>query len=762
MTLSKISLRNARRQTGDYLVYLVTVILSAALIHAFNGLVFSQELMALSSFMESLPVFIIMASILVICVMGWLIHYVTAFMLTRRSRELGTYILIGLEHGQVARLFFLENLAVGGGALVLGLLLGNLIFQVLRAITLSLFHAPYTFSLAVSPRAVALTIVYFAAIYLLVLLKSRRRIRNMNIHDLIYFEKKNEEHFVKKSRNRRKLFTAAILSGMVGTPLLLTGNMPFIILGIACILFFLYGFFLSFSSGVPAYFEKRPGKKYAGHALLLFRGLSSKLNTMGLTMATISLLFTVTLICDGTGMLFSALFQSRVDGSTCFDIFIGTEAKGGDVEDSETGISNSAVGAEYSTDGADIPDPYAGGSMADGSMADSSMANAAIPAVNRDNAADRPGNAAIGMVTSATGADLAIACRNSSTASAFPGSIQNPESHMESAFPEFQPYLEYIRDEIPLRASMQYYIYQGENAQVTDYINENAEYYAYYTYDPLMAYSDYVALREMLGYSEVALEPGHYIVHCMEYLGNLMEDYEHVVSVGGNQLSPGGVYTEHFTQKLWDGNGRGFLLVVPDECLASRPLSHSVYGVMTSQPLTQEQDDRLEEIHENCNGGSAGLNYFTTGYLTLMTRTSLAREYAAMSACTIFPLYYLALILTMASATILTVQQLDESARYRRQFTLLRKLGMDRQEMSQALRKQFAIYYAMPALPPLLISIPFLCAMSRNFEPGTITGPAHLAGILGTALGLFFLIYFLYILMAYSSLKRSVLPGWHQ
>lgn len=699
MTLSKISLRNARRQTGDYLVYLVTVILSAALIHAFNGLVFSQELMALSSFMESLPVFIIMASILVIAVMGWLIHYVTAFMLTRRSRELGTYILIGLEHGQVARLFFLENLAVGGGALVLGLLLGNLIFQVLRAITLSLFHAPYTFSLAVSPRAVALTIVYFAAIYLLVLLKSRKRIRNMNIHDLIYFEKKNEEHFVKKSRNRRKLFTAAILSDIVGTPLLLTGKMPVILLGIACILIFLYGFFLSFSSGVPAYFEKRPGKKYTGHALLLFRGLSSKLNTMGLTMATISLLFTVTLICDGMGMLFGALFQSRVDGSICFDIFIGAEAKGSEAGGSDAGITESAAEAVYSTDSADL------------------------------------------------------------AASAFPGSIQNPESHMESAFPEFQPYLEYIRDEIPLRASMQYYIYQGENAQVTDYINENAEYYAYYTYDPLMAYSDYAALREMLGYSEVALEPGHYIVHCMEYLGNLMEDYEYVVSIGGNQLSPGGVYTEHFTQKLWDGNGRGFLLVVPDECLTSRPVSHSVYGVMTSQPLTQEQDDRLEEIHENCNGGSAGLNYFTTGYLTLMTRTSLAREYAAMSACTIFPLYYLALILTMASATILTVQQLDESARYRKQFTLLRKLGMDGREMSQALRKQFAIYYAMPALPPLLISIPFLCAMSRNFEPGTITGPAHLAGILGTALGLFFLIYFLYILMAYSSLKRSVLPG---
>ena len=47
--------------------------------------------------------------------------------------------------------------------------------------------------------------------------------------------------------------------------------------------------------------------------------------------------------------------------------------------------------------------------------------------------------------------------------------------------------------------------------------------------------------------------------------------------------------------------------------------------------------------------------------------------------------------------------------------------------------------------------------MGHTFEPGTINGPGQLIGILGTALGLFFLIYFVYILMAYSSLKKTVL-----
>ena len=48
MTLSKLSWRNAQRQARDYLVYFVTVVMAAALIYAFNGLVFSQEIAALS------------------------------------------------------------------------------------------------------------------------------------------------------------------------------------------------------------------------------------------------------------------------------------------------------------------------------------------------------------------------------------------------------------------------------------------------------------------------------------------------------------------------------------------------------------------------------------------------------------------------------------------------------------------------------------------------------------------------------------------
>ena len=147
VTLFKLSLRNAKRQARDYLVYFVTIVLAAALIYAFNGIVFSREIQELSALVENLTFMIATASIVVVCIIGWLVSYTTRFMLTRRSRELGTYILIGLENKQVARMFFVENLVVGGCALVLGLLAGSLLYQALRAVVLTLFGTAYRFAL---------------------------------------------------------------------------------------------------------------------------------------------------------------------------------------------------------------------------------------------------------------------------------------------------------------------------------------------------------------------------------------------------------------------------------------------------------------------------------------------------------------------------------------------------------------------------------------------------------------------------------------
>ena len=645
VTLSKLSLRNAKRQARDYLVYFITVVMAAALLYSFNALTFSQEIKTLSKSMEMLPMMIALATVVVVCVFGWLVAYATKFMLLRRGRELGTYLLIGLENRQVARLFFLENLAVGGCALVMGIVLGGLLYQAFRAMALALFKLPYTFSFGFSLPALGLTVVCFGLIYLFALRRSRRYIRKANIHDLIYSDRLNEGVVIQARKKRRWIFGVSIMLGVMGTCLLMVSNAMTATLGAGCLILFLFGFFLSFASGVPAFFDRRPARKYRGVTLLVFRTLTAKLATMGVLMATISMVLTATLISEGTGLVFRGLFLGRAAEDICFDLYIG----------------------------------------------------------------------------------------------------------MEGADRDYSLYQEYIGAHIPVEQAVSYQVCYSGSAQVQDYIETQTAYYNYgYEQDPVLRWSDYAALRSIAGYRTVELKEGEYLIHCMTYLEGPLKAYREPLTLGGVTLQPGGVYTEHLSQG--SENGRGYILVVPDEAAEGLSVHHFAYAAKTAQPVPYEDFYNLTVVMDKIWEGT-GLGD------EISTKAQEEAEVAAQTALCVFPLYYLALSLTMTAATILTIQQLSESERYKRQFSLLQKLGMNRREMGKALRTQFAIYYAMPALPPVLIGVPFILHMAHAPEPGVMVGASSPWVIVITALAVFFLIYAVYIVLAYTSLKRNVLPA---
>ena len=649
MTLSKLSLRNAKRQAKDYLVYFATVVMAAALLYSFNALTFSQEIKTLSEGMDMLPLMIAMATAVVVCVFGWLVAYATKFMLLRRGRELGTYLLIGLENKQVARLFFLENLAVGGCALALGIVLGGLLYQIFRAVVLALFKLPYHFTFGFTLPALALTVVCFVLIYLHALRRSRKYIRKAKIHDLIYSDRVNEGMVIQTGRIRRWVFGASIALAIAGTFLLMVPNAMVAAAGAGCLILFLFAFFLSFASGVPAFFDKQPARKYQGQNLLIFRTLTAKLATMGILMATISLVLTATLISEGTGLVFRGLFEGRAADTACFDLLIS------------------------------IDDP------------------------NRDHIA----------------------------------------------------YLDYIGENIPVEQSVEYQVYLTDSPMVRDYIESQTVYYYYnYDQDPVLRYSDYAALRSIAGYPAVELKEGEYLFHCMTYLEDALRAYDQPLTFGNFTLQPGGICTEHFSQSGGITNGRGYILVIPDEAAEGLAVHHRTYAAKTAQPVSREQYDALHGLHNDRLDWNDPVKYVDG----ITTRAQEEAEVASQTALCVFPLFYLALALTMTAATILTIQQLSETERYKRQFQLLQKLGMDRREMAKALGHQFAIYYALPAVPPVLIAAPIIFHFAQIPEPGVMVGMNSPGIIVTISLGIFFLIYVIYILLAYTSLKRNVLP----
>lgn len=102
----KLVLQNVKRSIREYAIYLITLIMAAAFMQAFNSLIFEREIKKICSMGVFVGVMIGFAAVIVFCILTWLICYIVRFMMKKRSREFASYLMLGMEKRQIAAMFF--------------------------------------------------------------------------------------------------------------------------------------------------------------------------------------------------------------------------------------------------------------------------------------------------------------------------------------------------------------------------------------------------------------------------------------------------------------------------------------------------------------------------------------------------------------------------------------------------------------------------------------------------------------------------------
>ena len=119
--LSKLAFRNVRKTVRDYGVYLITMILVTALMFAFHSMMFSPQIKKLATVAGVMEAMIGIAAGFIVLIVSWLVRYIVAFMMEKRSREFGIYLLIGMNKKQIRKIFMKENTIFGLLAFVIGM-----------------------------------------------------------------------------------------------------------------------------------------------------------------------------------------------------------------------------------------------------------------------------------------------------------------------------------------------------------------------------------------------------------------------------------------------------------------------------------------------------------------------------------------------------------------------------------------------------------------------------------------------------------------
>src|SRR5699024_2093343 len=124
----------------------------------------------LSEGMDTFRMILDFINVIILFVLCFLINYTTKFMFTKRSREFGMYLLLGIRRGKVILMFLTEILLLGLFALTLSLPAGFLISQIISMIIVGAFGIPEVIFIAFAPAPAGMLLLYFAVVFLLVLL----------------------------------------------------------------------------------------------------------------------------------------------------------------------------------------------------------------------------------------------------------------------------------------------------------------------------------------------------------------------------------------------------------------------------------------------------------------------------------------------------------------------------------------------------------------------------------------------------------------
>ncbi len=312
----KLALRNIRRCVKDYTIYFVTLLFGVAVFYAFNSIGSQQVLFDLhanasSRMFDSTQQFLNMFSGVIAVVLAFLILYANQFLIRRRKKEFGTYLILGMNALHVSRMVLYETMLVGSVSLVIGLGVGVLLSQALSFFTALLFQVTMTqYQFIFSVDGCLTTLVCFAIIYAIVALLNATTINRYKLINLLHADEKNERTHMRNPIVCFIVFLASI--GILAfayirlneNGLVMLDDPKFYQATIAMLLGSLL-FFWSLSGFVIALITRAKHIYLKGIRPFTVRQIASRVNTAfaSLWIVCVLLFFSITVFSVGMGMV---------------------------------------------------------------------------------------------------------------------------------------------------------------------------------------------------------------------------------------------------------------------------------------------------------------------------------------------------------------------------------------------------------------------------------------------------------------------------
>ncbi|MGN0074633.1 MAG: FtsX-like permease family protein [Collinsella sp.] len=715
--LCKLAWGNVRRAGRDYLVYLLTLTLGVTVFYAFNTISMQVDIAGIDE--EGLAQ--VMGSILgyltyfLAGVMAFLMVYANNFIMKRRKKEFGLYQVLGMGRGRVATIMALETVIVSVVAFVAGIVLGVGLSQLMTFFTASLFKTQIAnFHFFFSVHAFNLTLACMLVMFVLTLLLNLRAVRRTKLIELMGAERRNESIKTRNPWIAIAIFAVGVVLVGVAYYRLLRDGFPLTAtdsklqeamnqFGIttAMVTVGTFALFWGLSGMLIKLLQSLRGVYWRGLNMFIVRQLAAKVNTVCFSMGVIAMLLFLAITSVTCGMSIANVMNENLERYTPADM-------------SQTYVY-------YTPDTLDYYKEYVNPSEADRMVLADSTVDLYPAWHGKDKSADN--NDETGKKVNI--ADVAGEHVQLDSYLSYPLGGSNPSVSAGEM-------CKIMGEKLPKA-------FGGSNADAMGLFVTPA--------------SQYNKLRQMMGEEPVHIGHDQYLLTC-DMGGELVDLYTkymaggHALTLGGHTLKPATDKSDEDTAAIANsamGSNPG-TVVVADELLSQlnlQPYSSSLLVNYKQGMDTTEADESIEYtvldnlLVDGKEPGSWGI---------FITRSEMYTQAAQMNGLISYLAIYIGIVLVVACAAILSIQQLSNVADGSRSYRVLAQIGCDDRQIRHSVMAQQAVFFLFPLAVGLAHSF---VALKVIIELVSIFGNMSIGGTVGLTCAIFLAAYGGYFLVTY-------------
>ena len=327
----KLSISNVKKSFKDYAIYFITLILGVCIFYVFNSMDSQTAMLTVTSRQHEMIDLLIQVlsyvSVFVSLILGFLIIYASIFLMKKRNKEFGIYMTLGMSKRKISFLLLIETFIIGLISLAVGLLIGIALSQITSIFIANMFEADMTkFTFNFSQSATMKTILYFGIIYFIVMIFNTIIISKNKLINLLQASKKQEKIKLKNPILCIILFIISI--AMLGVAYclvtekindLLKYNVSILLLPISLGSVGTLLFFYSVAGMLLKILSKCKGMYFKGLNTFVFKQISSKINTMVISISIICIMLFITLCLLSSALTIKNFFNSSLNKYTPAD-----------------------------------------------------------------------------------------------------------------------------------------------------------------------------------------------------------------------------------------------------------------------------------------------------------------------------------------------------------------------------------------------------------------------------------------------------------